>query len=611
MQRIEKITLKNFKFFYGEVPIEIEGKNILLYGENGSGKSCIYYAIYTFLQSILKTKDAEISKYFDAGKSENLINHFALDEESFIKVQFRAEDGTLTEKTISKDVINTKSDTMVKEASYASDLMNYKLLSKMHNFHNKEEIEWFKLFESEVLPFINFREPFVHYTGTTGNNNAADWWTFLNKNKPDEYYKNSDEYKSFQWSIQKFNNELKFFWDTITETANDILNNQFKQNFKITFDLTGFSYVQSYPGSRYRSSKNPILKIKVELNHGSLPDGHTTITKPHIFLNEAKLTAIALSVRFAILKQKYITQAPKILVLDDLLISLDMSHRNTVLDYILSEFSDYQMIIMTHDKHFFELMKNKINKLQQNDWKYLEIYETEKDSIPQPLILESETHLQKAERFFRKKEYEAAGNFLRKEAENFCREFLPKRRQFSRDFKLLNLDGLINQCICYARESGLDLTLFQNLVSHRKFVFNPLSHDSYDVPRFNSEVSSCIDTLKELRKIQFKTILRVNDKLEFELTAENGTDVYKFEITIQDEFKLIQLPGAESILGVGMINYFLYKNGDKSPLQHKKQSLKKMYDSCYNKSDQTKSNDFWEEIIVKNTGNKLNSLRDF
>jgi hypothetical protein len=42
--------------------------------------------------------------------------------------------------------------------------------------------------------------------------------------------------------------------------------------------------------------------------------------------------------------------------------------------------------------------------------------------------------LQKAERFFRKKEYEAAGNFLRKEAENFCGVFLPKRRQFSPDF---------------------------------------------------------------------------------------------------------------------------------------------------------------------------------
>ncbi|MCD6441473.1 MAG: AAA family ATPase, partial [Candidatus Marinimicrobia bacterium] len=228
MQRIEKITLKNFKFFYSEVPIEVAGKNILLYGENGSGKSCIYWAIYTFLQSILKTKNAQISKYFDADKPENLINHFALAEESFIKVQFRADDGTLTEKTISKDVINTKSDTLVKEASYAGDLMNYKLLSRMHNFRNNQEIDWFPLFESEVLPFINFREPFVHYNGTPGNNNAADWWTFLKKNKPDKYYKNSEEYKSFQRSIQKFNSELKFFLNTITETANEILNDQFK-----------------------------------------------------------------------------------------------------------------------------------------------------------------------------------------------------------------------------------------------------------------------------------------------------------------------------------------------------------------------------------------------
>jgi hypothetical protein len=39
-------------------------------------------------------------------------------------------------------------------------------------------------------------------------------------------------YKSFQRSIQKFNNELKFFLNTITETANDILNNHLSKILK-------------------------------------------------------------------------------------------------------------------------------------------------------------------------------------------------------------------------------------------------------------------------------------------------------------------------------------------------------------------------------------------
>lgn len=50
----------------------------------------------------------------------------------------------------------------VKEASFASNWLNYKLLSKMHKFRNNEEIDWFPLFDSEVLPFIRFREPVIH-----------------------------------------------------------------------------------------------------------------------------------------------------------------------------------------------------------------------------------------------------------------------------------------------------------------------------------------------------------------------------------------------------------------------------------------------------------------
>ena len=60
MQKIKSITLRNFKYFYGketEQPqnkIELDKQNLLLYGENGSGKSSIYWALYTFLQSSIK-----------------------------------------------------------------------------------------------------------------------------------------------------------------------------------------------------------------------------------------------------------------------------------------------------------------------------------------------------------------------------------------------------------------------------------------------------------------------------------------------------------------------------------------------------------------------------
>jgi len=78
MPKIKKITLENFKYFFGKEELILDRQNLLLYGENGSGKSSIYWALYTFLQSVFKEDDNEIKKYFDQSKPESLVNRFAV-----------------------------------------------------------------------------------------------------------------------------------------------------------------------------------------------------------------------------------------------------------------------------------------------------------------------------------------------------------------------------------------------------------------------------------------------------------------------------------------------------------------------------------------------------
>ena len=39
MKKIDELTLENFKFFRGLETLKFNSKNILVYGENGSGKS--------------------------------------------------------------------------------------------------------------------------------------------------------------------------------------------------------------------------------------------------------------------------------------------------------------------------------------------------------------------------------------------------------------------------------------------------------------------------------------------------------------------------------------------------------------------------------------------
>lgn len=617
MNKIKQIKLKHFKFFYGEVTIDLERQNALIFGENGSGKSSLYWALYTFLQSVFKDTPQKVQKYFQHNHDENLRNRFALDaEDSYIKIVFEDDHKSTTDKQISNSTVNTKTGTLIRQAVQGSELINYKLLSKIHDFKNPQKIDLFPIMDKEILPFISFRENLVRHDGVAGTANAQEWWDYIKPGMEPRGKMHEQPYKTFAAAVTKFNSELQFYFDSIIESVNEYLE-KFKQPFTVSFEIENCTYDAFVEGSttqRNHKTIAPKVFIHAHFNHAQIPAHKQKITRPHTFLNEAKLTAIALSIRLAMLGQKLsgvaAADTPKFLILDDVLISLDMSNREIVLDIILQEFTDYQLIILTHDRNFFELLRHRIKKFNQTNWKYIEMYECEKDGIPQPLIKTSETYLDKAEKYFQLKEYEIAGNFLRKEAEAFCKEFLPKKWQHTVEYNLHDLNGLIKQLTLFAEGAGLDKQLFEDLDSYRKFVLNPTSHDSYDVPKFNSEVGNCLNTLKALRQIQNEPFLKRGDQVEFELS--DGTDTYKFEIKLEDDFRLLKEPGKDSVISKGMVNYWTTKNTDpKGSTQHGLESLKAFYDKNYNKSDKTKNADFWEEVLITSTRQLLKTERKF
>jgi recombinational DNA repair ATPase RecF len=617
MNKIKQIKLKHFKFFYGEVTIDLERQNALIFGENGSGKSSLYWALYTFLQSVFKDTPQKVQKYFQHNHDENLRNRFAPDgDDSYIKIVFEDDHKSNTDKQISNSTVNTKTGTLIRQAVQGSELINYKLLSKIHDFKNPQQIDLFPIMDKEILPFISFRENLVRHDGVAGTANAQEWWDYIKPGMQPRGKMHEQPYKTFAAAVTKFNSELQFYFDSIIESVNEYLE-KFKQPFTVSFEIVNSTYDAFVEGSttqRNHKTIAPKVFIHAHFNHAQIPVHKQKITRPHTFLNEAKLTAIAISIRLAMLGQKLsgvaAADTPKFLILDDVLISLDMSNREIVLDIILQEFTDYQLIILTHDRNFFELLRHRIKKFNQTNWKYIEMYECEKDGIPQPLIKTSETYLDKAEKYFQLKEYEIAGNFLRKEAEAFCKDFLPKKWQHTVEYNLHDLNGLIKQLTLFAEGAGLDKQLFEDLDSHRKFVLNPTSHDSYDVPKFNSEVGNCLNTLKALRQIQNEPFLKRGDQVEFELS--DGTDTYKFEIKLEDDFRLLKEPGKDSLISKGMVNYWTTKNTDpKGSTQHGLESLKAFYDKNYNKSDKTKNADFWEEILITISGQPLKSERKY
>lgn len=206
--------------------------------------------------------------------------------------------------------------------------------------------------------------------------------------------------------------------------------------------LLEYSKKLKWDENKSRSFSEPEIKliIKIKKDNAFVP-----IHRPQSFLNEAALTRIAISVRLGALLTRLANSDWKILVLDDMLISLDMSNRMIITKIILedTELQDFQKIILTHDKGFFDILKSKTDS---SEWEYLEFHKDEKNINSKPQVKINKTELDKAKELFEQNEFDACANYLRKEAEKILKHYL--NRELKNEFETLsNLIGQVKNKI--------------------------------------------------------------------------------------------------------------------------------------------------------------------
>ena len=109
--------------------------------------------------------------------------------------------------------------------------------------------------------------------------------------------------------------------------------------------------------------------------------GHPPLSPQH-FLNEARLSALVLAIFLGSIKASILPnpppgqpEPPKLLVLDDVLIGLDMSNRLPLLSILADYFSDWQIILMTHDAVWFEMAKGYTQ--HSGRWQVAKLFEEE------------------------------------------------------------------------------------------------------------------------------------------------------------------------------------------------------------------------------------------
>ena len=612
MATLTQIEIDGFKAFPKNFKLDLgTGKNLLLYGENGSGKSSLYYALHALLQSVFK--DDRGVKYFKPGdtngeefiiNNEHLINIFRFNEAKentyapYVRITFddgkiwRLDNGGLSSE-------NGGNESEIRMLNKNSAFISHSYISRFHAARNSEEIDLWNVFYKDILPF---------HLPAGETQFLADLY-----NEIVEASTHKPSVRSLKKPIDKFNIHLYNLVSHINKNVNTIYNKNFRNdgdlalNIQIVYldenDLQNNLHEHFYLAyDRVRDGKTTPLTLFIpRIGIKILEDGKT-IYKPQSHFNEAKLTAIALAVRFAAMTTTVITPG-SFLALDDMLISLDMSNRAKVVDFLLKISDKYKIYLFTHDKMFFEYFKHKTKK-NQDAWVYKEIYMDDKKT---PYIRNSEDYLGEAGHYIKQHQYEIAGNFLRKAAELLCKNFLPNKWQLSPDYSRLDLNGLIHNCKRYAEESGMtDISVFEELDSFRKFILNPASHDSYDVVKYRYEVELCLQTLTVFKDIDSVPFLNRGDKLCFELKCKAPSiDIYKFELILCDNFRIIKQPGKTPLLSKGMINYRVIKNGEVGTIQSDNTTIKSFYDKCYEKSDKSKDANFFNSVIEAKSGNAI------
>lgn len=545
MNTIRDIKLSNFKFFSGESVISLNGKHMLMYGENGSGKSSIFWGIYTLLEASMKTA-SETSKYFKGFENdeESLVNLHApkmscIDthrEHYDSYIQINTSENQYVLSLLADEICG---DTNVQESRKSSDFINYQAIFKFQEFKNSESPNLYDVFTYSILPYISFAESQVQNEKYT--NASAIWEAYkrgpgTTNNKHGAMimvYKNSADYKNFLKLENNFNEGIKNLIDFINTNSSGIIR---KLGYDMEFHL---EYVP--PKHVKKDKKYEWHPFSIGLVITKYDGVQVDLKRPQSFLNEAKLAAIAISIRLSIAQYRIskvtAPNALKVLVLDDLMISLDMSNRDRLIDLILSEFSsEFQILFLTHDINLYFFVDYKIKQHKQDAlWLRKEMYIGEGVSHEEPVIINGECDsFEKAQKYFQSKDYTAAALYIRKSLEEIITGVLPKELSKRTDGAFVELNKLWENLKKY-NNTPIPEDIIKLFEQSKLVVLNPAVHyQKISFPIYKKELLSAMDLVKKLKALNLcinKLCIEKNTHLIFKHPVKN----YSLEFVLKQD----------------------------------------------------------------------------
>ena len=576
MSKINSLHINNFKFFGEADPIVLDGKNLLLYGENGSGKSSIYNALYTLLEAASKTSEG-VQKYFlplSQTNSESLLNIQAPQEaESFVEI---IDDGGKHYRLSKKDTNICGDDSSI-ESQRVCDFINYRSLFSFQSFKNSESSNLHDVFEYAIVPYLQCKA--YKYLGKSLKTFSDLFKAYYdievlkrdNGKGKKVIYKDKNPYKKHYIELEEhINKELLGLVEYINEQLPTILK-QLKYSFNATLKYHNLWHVKHDDWLDFQPYS---ITLEIDEYRGkSLP---APITHPNVFLNEAKMSALAFAIRWAVFsKRPGVEVAPnalRFLVLDDLMISLDMCNRENLIKLLLgSTINNYQLLFMTHDRNLYNYVKEKINK---ELWITKEMYVGEEDGTNReyPVIIDGEDEpIEKARKYYAAKDYVTSGLYIRKALEKLFVHLLPQELYLRPDGSFVSLQTLWGKLREFYTHHGQDITpeIIELFKDSKLLVLNPDAHfQRLSTPVYRNELLTAFtlyEELSKLSKIESELVIPKGSIAEFDDPEVNYYCRFEFDkdlIIIEGDRLISVMPKCKNIYWrYNGIEYYDFKTG--------------------------------------------------
>lgn len=476
--RITRIEVCDFRGFPGPAIYDFEfgnARNLLIYGENGSGKSSLFRAIQEFFNR--STKPKPFADFKNVEQPALTSGHVTLHFDSGATQQWPyGGNRPLSAPPASQTALQV-------------GCLDYRSLLET-NFSQKGENV--NLFDIAVNHLVDRMEVFPAGGGSA---RIGDLWNEVLGSKPWANYKKY--VRQCLRAVERFNGAFEPVLTPLMNQASKLL----KKFPGCEFELNvSFQPIEYHLKSKTFTHQELILSVK--------RDG-VTVPNHHDFFNEAKLSAVGLVIYLAGLLNTVppVSSHPKLLVLDDVLIGLDMQNRMPVLALLAEHFAEWQVVLMTHDKVWYQMVQLQLEA--KTDWKAYELYVGENEH---PIHYQrnggADYFLDRARAHLAANDLASAANYARSALEWKVRKYCDKWSvpvAYKRDPAAVKAEEFWKAAQAHSLSKAANqplkatlLALFAVVEMWKKILLNPLSHSPAALVT-RQEVQSAIDAVHHLR----------------------------------------------------------------------------------------------------------------